>query len=607
MRNSPELLEEFKNNYLPPHLKAQLADEKSCRNLKSGRVGKGSLYFTAHAKGSLNDIQIKATNKRKGSEEPLLAEEDEEDKVEPLPDWITSRLEENLPPEVNPEAENFKRCTPSYYLLPHNCITLKASYRTKLGRSILNDTLVSPPSVESLHKTQSDYEKKVIICEDQMFESDMLLQRFRATADFIANLQNSVGSGLRISEHITPLHRRCIQKLYDDELEIDDLLESQNTSAALSILLSRLNQVVENLSEARLCLQKILPPVIAENYYRSLDHHGPSFKHLDSKRMGHKALLAEAKEIYKSRLNAGDEYANPDIHKDISRIISSVRSSEEKLMMTWAKIVHPFLSANCLRSYLEETVAPSEACEHCGINKHVLNSISVALVSSKLPLSPKEGDITTISGHPRTDTSVPSSCAHGNEPEKNNEPMKLSKQTTIPRGVKGGTCCSLVVLRRLYQILYSRLQSARDLCSGDLYTEFKEQLCRLLDRSIDNCKFEDFCLKFLGPNSFELFTLDILINRVIKQLFVISSSGLLVQLLQELLRRPILPKPLSPHQNVILQSLFYLSAIQPTSISALFTRPSTGLHDREEQDGKLPLHFERRKKRKLEDGALSYS
>ena len=92
-------------------------------------------------------------------------------------------------------------------------------------------------------------------------------------------------------------------------------------------------------------------------------------------------MLAEAKEIQKSRLNAGDEYVNPYIHKDINRIISSVCPSEDKLMMNWTKIVHPFLSANCSLSYLEETVAPSEACEHCGISKDFLSSIPDAFVA----------------------------------------------------------------------------------------------------------------------------------------------------------------------------------------------------------------------------------
>jgi paired amphipathic helix protein Sin3a len=54
------------------------------------------------------------------------------------------------------------------------------------------------------------------------------------------------------------------------------------------------------------------------------------------------------------------------------------------------------------------------------------------------------------------------------------------------------------------------------------WCRFKEKLVRLLDRSIDNYKFEDFCLKFLGPKSFKLFTLDIVINRVIKQVIQIQ-------------------------------------------------------------------------------------
>uniref|UniRef100_A0ACD5T6P4 Uncharacterized protein n=1 Tax=Avena sativa TaxID=4498 RepID=A0ACD5T6P4_AVESA len=552
MSNCPEMLEEFTNNYLYPELKAPLTNKKYCRKLRTGRVAKTTLCFAPDANQSLNGTHIKATNMRKeGSEESLLPEEDEVDNVKPLPDWITSRLGENLPPEVNPVAENFKGCTPSYYLLPRNCKTLQSTYRTKLGRSILNDALVCPVSGERLRKTQSDYERKAENFEDQMFESDLLLQRFKATAEFIANLQDRGGSGLRINEHITPVHRRCLQKLYNDDPKLDDLLErNQNTSETLSILLSRLNQRVQNLSEACLSLRKILPPLIAENYYRLLDHRGPSFKKLDTKRMSNKALLAEAKEIHKSRLNSGDEYADHDIHKDISRIISSMCSSEEKLMMTWTEVVHPFLSANCLRSYSEETAAPSEACENCGI---------AALDTSDA-----------------LDTSIPGSCAQGNEPENKNEPRELSKRTTKSRSVRGGTCCSLAVLCRLYQILYSRLQTARDLCTDDLYTKFKEQLRRLLGRSIDNSKFEDFCLEFLGPNSFELFTLDIVINRVVKQLGVISKRESHVQFLEELLRTSNLPK-----------------------------NQSSGWLVREE--GILPLHFERRKKRKLEDGASSSS
>lgn len=85
--------------------------------------------------------------------------------------------------------------------------------------------------------------------------------------------------------------------------------------------------------------------------------------------------------------NAGDKYADTDMHKDISSIISSACASEEKQVMNWAKIVHPFLSAHCLWPSSKETVAPAKACEHCRTSKDFLSSIPDALPATKLPSS----------------------------------------------------------------------------------------------------------------------------------------------------------------------------------------------------------------------------
>ncbi|KAM0905674.1 hypothetical protein ACQ4PT_017262 [Festuca glaucescens] len=559
------------------------------------------LCFTTDANHTLDGIKIKVTNTRQeGIEESLFAEEDEEDK----------------------------------------CRTLQSSYRTKLGRSVLNDALVcgrsgSEESENSKLKAKNEYETEIFSCEVHMFESDVLLERFRSTADFIKNLQDHAGSPLNIKEHLSPLHMRCIERLYADDSELDELLESQNTSAVLTVLLSRLNQKVEGLSEARLYLHRANSQVIAKNYYRSLDHRGPSFKHLDAKRMSQKALLAEAKEINRMRLNGADEYANPDVHMDISSIISSACASEVKLMMTWTKIVHPFLSAQYMCPSLGETVAPEKACEYCGTNKDFLALPAKLPLSSKRDESPRKksnecsysqdgfgADIEEGEFLPDTkiikwdvmlgprkrpeshgvgastgDDPSPTTHDHMNEPENQHESRQQFKRIAKPRGMKGGTCCSLVVLRRLYQILYERLRTTRELCTNDLYAEFNEKLVRLLDRSIDNYKFEDFCLKFLGPKSFKLFTLDIVINRVIKQICIISSSdqdNMLVQFLENL-RRPTPPKILSQHQNF------------PSNLSDGLPKHAGEERDKALDDtGKLKSrHFERRKKRKLESDAVS--
>ncbi|VAH11510.1 unnamed protein product [Triticum turgidum subsp. durum] len=524
MRNCPELLEEFIDNFLPADLKVLVKENDN---------------------HSLDGVHMK-----EGNGVSPHTEEDEEDKVKRLPEWTTSRIDE-LPPKLEPK-ELKRHCTPSYYLLPDNCTPL-LSYRTKLGRSILNDALICPVSEEESpnHKAANEYEAKMLLCEEDMFESDMLLQWFSVTADFIANLQHRVRSHVKIKEQLTPL-----------------LAEAKEINA--------------------------MKPKPEDQYAKEINAMKP------------KAEDRHAKEINKMKPKAEDQYANPDIHEDISSIISSACASEEKQMPS-----------------SEETVAPEKACEHCGTRKDILNDNPDAFTDNNLPLSSKRGEFVSknskdfssshdgsgadieegefipdretiildvmrgagkepvscdVAGSVRDglssrcriiDTSEPSTRDHGAKHEKQHE----SRQTSAkPRGVKGGTCCFIVVLRRLYQILYNRLQNARYLCtSDDLYAEFKDKLTKLHYRAIDNSNFEDFCLKYLGPMSFELFTLDTVINQVIKQLCIISSKdpdNSIVQFLENL-QRPVLPNELPKH-------------------------------DREEQEKaldytvKLPRHFERR-------------
>ena len=157
------------------------------------------------------------------------------------------------------------------------------------------------------------------------FESDMLLQRYKATADFIGNLQDNIDSSVKIQEYLTrkeyfiiqkiwsffffeltndcfflfvldmckALHRRCIEQLYDEHgLDmLDALWKKIDTSTALVILHSRLNQKIDDLSEARLSMNKMCSSIMANNYHRSLDHRSSSFKQLDKKRMSPKGSI----------------------------------------------------------------------------------------------------------------------------------------------------------------------------------------------------------------------------------------------------------------------------------------------------------------------------
>ncbi|XP_015637764.1 paired amphipathic helix protein Sin3-like 6 isoform X2 [Oryza sativa Japonica Group] len=691
--NYPEFLEEFKI-FVPHHLRAHLPNEKSCTSPKSSRVSETFVSFTLDAMNKLDGLRVKATNGRNQAtplkytqdqnqnhegrgyslrhkqtkrttgliENPRKQEDDEEHKAEPLLQWSTSR-ENELPLKVDPS--NCKHCTPSYCLLPKNCVTLQSSYQTELGRSILNDSLVSVTSGrEDCYKfrTKNQYEENMFKCEDDLFESDMLLQRFRATADFIEDLQYRFGSNVKIQEHLTPLHKRCIEQLYDDSGidMLDALSESENTSSALAVILSRLNQKIGDFSEARLSLNKMCPDTVANNYYRSLDHCSPSFKQLDMERMSPKALLAEDKQI--SRIKS---HTDIHIHEDVGVIInyaySRSCSTEDKPMMNWTKLVKAFVSVKFQWPDLKDTVSRRNVCEHCGMSRDFLNNIPVAVLTNEFVFSSKEveslraksnestssldhfdaeveegefiPDVENIQLRVRclpTNNSMHSTYGHwsGSEEHKssrddsNNEVGsseyfgRTSKECDANRGI---SCCTLAVLCRLLQVMYERLLVAKNLSEGasthDSYAHFKEKLCSLIDGSTDNWNFEQHCLKFLGPNSYVLFTLDKLIDRVIKQICKIYPSREDSSVLQRqersrrtfnILKDPALParrtnssKELLHHQNARGTSIELPKQGREEAKGGCESHGDTGKMKQN--------HFQRRKKRALENGPPSFS
>jgi len=119
-------------------------------------------------------------------------------------------------------------------------------------------------------------------------------------------------------------------------------------------------------------------------------------------------LLAEAREINMARLNNGDKHLSSacnnqsslisenvpkdtelHIHNDINMMVRCATKScpEQKPMMIWTKLVQPFVSINCQLTESNGTVAPKQACEHCGLGKNFLRSIPESSFANNIPLS----------------------------------------------------------------------------------------------------------------------------------------------------------------------------------------------------------------------------
>ncbi|KAG8086268.1 hypothetical protein GUJ93_ZPchr0010g8954 [Zizania palustris] len=507
-----------------------------------------------------------------------------------------------------------------------------------MEKSILNDSSVSVPSgTEDSFKsiTKNQYEENMFKCENDMFESDVLLKRYISTVRFIKGLQNYLreqGSNVNIGECLTPLHKRCIEHLYGDYgLDmLEALSESNNPIAALDVILPHLNQKIQDLSDARLSLRKMCSDTVANNFYRSLDYCSSSFKQLDIKRMSPKALLAEDNSKMKSRTDI-------HIHEDISSIIhyaySRSSTTKDKPTMNWTELVKALLSIEFQKPCLEATVSLRKNCERCGMDKDFSSSIPDAVITNEKrveSLIDKSSESTSLhdSIHDEVEegefipdlenTKLTVRCSTTNTFEHSNHNHEIESEgryessanevgsstyfvkTTEARDV---SCCSLAVLSRLLQIMYERLLVAKQL-SEESYAEFKEKLCNLIDGSIDTLAFEQHCLKFLGPKSYILFTLDKLIDRAIKQIHSISLlqicriypsrevSSVLQQ--QEKSRRINLSKESLHHQNASGPSI------------ELLKRDREEPKDSEQTGKVIQNHFQRRKKRTVDNAATTF-
>ncbi|KAJ0237597.1 Paired amphipathic helix protein Sin3-like 6 [Hirschfeldia incana] len=101
---------------------------------------------------------------------------------------------------------------------------------------------------------------------------------------------------------------------------------------------------------------------------------------------------------------------------------------------------------------------------------------------------------------------------------------------------------SYYVLFRLHQMLYERMQAAKkqaerkgkspDDTTPDPYSRFMDALYNLLDGSTDNTKYEDECRSAFGAQSYVLFTLDKLVQKLVKQLHAVAADETDTKLVQ---------------------------------------------------------------------------
>jgi len=208
-----------------------------------------------------------------------------------------------------------KKFTESYRGLPSSYVPPRCSGRTALCNEVLNDTLVSFPSWSEdsssvIKKTMA--EEQIFRCEEDRYQLDIVLENVNSTilalegvSDKLSRMTPDDQAKFRLdnclggrSEH---LHRRTILRLYKEhgQATIDAL--KRNPAVAVPLVLHRLRAKASQLRDAKRSQQKVWNEQNLKYHLKSLDHQGLNFKQTDMKQLRSKALLAEIETAFEER------------------------------------------------------------------------------------------------------------------------------------------------------------------------------------------------------------------------------------------------------------------------------------------------------------------
>ncbi|XP_056595633.1 LOW QUALITY PROTEIN: SIN3 transcription regulator family member Aa [Triplophysa dalaica] len=237
-----------------------------------------------------------------------------------LETYPKERATEGIAMEI--DYASCKRLGSSYRALPKSYQLPKCTGRTPLCKEVLNDTWVSFPSWSedstfvSSKKTQ--YEEHMYRCEDERFELDVVLETNLATIRVLESVQKKVSrmsaeeqAKFRLDNTLggssEVIHRKAIQRIYGDKaLDIIDGLK-KNPAASVPIVLKRLKLKEEEWREAQRGFNKIWREQNEKYYLKSLDHQGINFKQNDTKVLRSKTLLNEIESIFDERQEQASE------------------------------------------------------------------------------------------------------------------------------------------------------------------------------------------------------------------------------------------------------------------------------------------------------------
>uniref|UniRef100_A0AAR2M0S8 Histone deacetylase interacting domain-containing protein n=1 Tax=Pygocentrus nattereri TaxID=42514 RepID=A0AAR2M0S8_PYGNA len=494
-----------------------------------------------------------------------------------LESYPKERATEGIAMEI--DYSSCKRLGFSYRALPKSYQQPKCTGRTPLCKEVLNDTWVSFPSWSedstfvSSKKTQ--YEEHIYRCEDERFELDVVLETNLATIRVLETVQKKLSrmsaeeqAKFRLDNTLGGtseiIHRKAIQRIYGDKaLDIIDGLK-KNPAVSVPIVLKRLKLKEEEWREAQRGFNKIWREQNEKYYLKSLDHQGINFKQNDTKVLRSKNLLNEIESIYDERQEQASEesvtppggphltltYEDRQILEDAAALIihhvkrqTSIQK-EDKYKIK--QIIYHFIpdmlfsQRGALSDDEEEEDEEDMELDEGGSKKH--NGLAVGSSSG----SPSKSKLLFSSSAAQKLRSCDE--AYNLFFVNNNWYIFLRLHQTL--------CSRLLRLyvqaeRQIEEDLRERdwerevlglkrdkndnpaiqlrLKEPMDIDVEDYYSAFLEMVRNLLDGNMEGSQYEDSLREMFTIHAYTAFTMDKLIQSIVRQLQHIVSDEICVQ------------------------------------------------------------------------------
>ncbi|XP_078285850.1 SIN3 transcription regulator family member Aa isoform X2 [Rhinoraja longicauda] len=470
-----------------------------------------------------------------------------------------------------------KRLGSSYRALPKSFQQPKCTGRTPLCKEVLNDTWVSFPSWSedstfvSSKKTQ--YEEHIYRCEDERFELDVVLETNLATIRVLETVQKKLSrmsaddqAKFRLDNTLggtsEVIHRKAIQRIYADKAA--DILDGlkKNPGVAVPIVLKRLKAKEEEWREAQRGFNKIWREQNEKYYLKSLDHQGINFKQNDTKTLRSKSLLNEIESIYDERQElASEDHAHVPFGSHLTFVYEDKQIMEDAASL----IIHHV-----------KRQAGIQKEDKYKIKQIIYHFIPDLLFAQRGELSDVEDekdddeddemDMEESTGATKKHNGIGSSPPKPRLMFSNTGAQKL-------RGVDDVYNLFFVnnnwyIFIRLHQILCSRLlkiynqaekqieeecrEREQEMLTGkrdkndspaiqlrlkepmdidveDYYPAFLDMVRNLLDGNMDSSQYEDTLREMFTIHAFIAFTMDKLIQSIVRQLQHIVSDEICIQ------------------------------------------------------------------------------